>query len=51
MSCLCCELETNLRMERGRLRHFGKNHNLPYENRDILEKSGQSLSPCVDVNG
>jgi hypothetical protein len=40
---------------------FLENHNLPYEDRDIinnpfnyteiLEKSGQSLSPCVEVNG
>jgi monothiol glutaredoxin len=38
-----------------------ENHNLPCEDRDIinnpfnyteiLEKSGQSLSPCVEVNG
>ena len=40
---------------------FLENHNLPYEDRDIinnpfnyaeiLEKSGQSLSSCVEVNG
>ncbi len=37
---------------------FWENHNLPYDiinnplnYTEILEKSGQSLSPCVEVNG
>jgi hypothetical protein len=56
-----CVLETNLRLERGRPRHFGKITicptkiaiiiNNPLNYTEILEKSGQSLSPCVEVNG
>ena len=56
-----CVLETKLRLEQGRPRHFGKITICPTKDRDIinnpfnytemLEKSGQSLSPCVEVNG
>src|SRR6266481_2236744 len=56
-----CVLETNLRLERGRPRHFGKITicptkiaiiiNNPLNYTEILEKSWQSLSPCVEVNG
>ena len=56
-----CVLGTKLRLEQGRPRHFGKITVCPTKDRDIinnpfnytemLEKSGQSLSPCVEVNG
>jgi hypothetical protein len=56
-----CVLGTKLRLEQGRPRHFGKITICPTKDRDIinnpfnytemLEKSGQSLSPCVEVNG
>src|SRR4029077_2734099 len=56
-----CVLETNLRLERGRTRHFGKITicptkiaiiiSNPLNYTEMLEKSGQSLSPCVEVNG
>src|SRR5215469_9171640 len=36
-----CVHETNLRMERGRPRHFWENHSLPYEDRDIMTNARQ----------
>src|SRR5262245_21724346 len=55
-----CVLETNLRLERGRPRHFGKMTICPTKIaisstiRSITlrfsKKSGQSLSPCVELN-
>ena len=55
-----CLFETDLRLEPGRPRRVRK-YDLPYEDRDIIndplqrqemiEKSGQMLSPCVEING
>jgi len=56
----CCLFETDLRLEPGRPRRAQK-YDLPYEDRDVIndpmqrqemiEKSGQMLSPCVEING
>jgi hypothetical protein len=36
-----CVLGTKLRLEQGRPRHFGKNHNLPYERSGYHQQSVQ----------
>ena len=56
-----CVLETNLRLERGRPRHFGKITICPTKiaisstirstTPRCSKRGGQSLSPCVEVNG
>ncbi|MEI9863267.1 MAG: glutaredoxin domain-containing protein [Limisphaerales bacterium] len=56
----CCLFETDLRLEPGRPRRAQK-YDLPYEDRDVIndpmqrqemiEKSGQMLSPCVEIDG
>jgi hypothetical protein len=52
-----CLLETKLRLEQGRPRHFGKINedrdiiNNPFNYTEMLEKSGKSLTPCGEVNG